>query len=245
MLKVFFFLLTFNLYAYAHTSITELKYEGGISLFGKVGTANVELIEDFSKNKYKIKITTKSIGLVKKLTANREDIYISEGDIVNNTYIPEKFTKLVVKDEYYEKTTYTFDYKKKEIIRNKILKEVEYVHRFDIETMALVREKNFIQKNKSKTIDFTENDFLSLFLNLRKGNIDNGPISYIDKSKKDDLNLINQNLFEVQKDHGEAIYRIGFKNDDSIFVKEAVAEDIAFYGDAYIRKVYEENKILN
>lgn len=244
MIKIFFLILTLGLYSHAHISVTQLQYEGGISLYGKVGIADVELIENFSNNTYKIKITTKSIGLVNKLSSNREDLYLSEGNIDNNTYIPEKFTKLVRKDDYYEKTTYTFDYKNKKIIKSEILKEVKYIYKFDVDIMNFTKKKTLVEKIKTKNIDFINNDFLTLFLNLRKGNINNGPISYIDKNKKSDLNLINPNLFEIQKDNGNSIYRIGFKNDNSLFIQEAVAKDIAFYGDAYVKKVYEETKVL-
>lgn len=77
--KSIFTLLVLNVYIMAHTSVTELKYEGGISLYGRVGTADVKLEEDFTNNRYKMKVTTQSVGLVKRLSSNRKDIYLSEG----------------------------------------------------------------------------------------------------------------------------------------------------------------------
>jgi len=243
--KAVFTLLVLNVYVMAHTSVTELQYEGGISLYGKVGIADVKLEEDFTNNTYKMKVTTSSTGLVKKLSSNRKDIYLSEGSIENGTYIPKKFTRLVLKDEYYKKTTYTFNYQKSEVIKREVSKKVKYISEFDIDQMKLVGKKTFVEEDISEYIDFKTNDYLSLFLNLRKGNLKNGAVSYIDKKDKDSVNLINQNLFEVQKDYGEDVYRICFLNDESIFFKKAVAEDIAFYGDAYIKKIYEKKNIIN
>jgi hypothetical protein len=243
--KSIFTLLVLNVYIMAHTSVTELKYEGGISLYGRVGTADVKLEEDFTNNRYKMKVTTQSVGLVKRLSSNRKDIYLSEGRIESGAYVPTKFTKLVIKDDYYEKTTYDFDYKNGEVVKRKVSKKVKYINEFDIDQMKIVEKKTFAEEDVSEYIDFKNNDYLSLFLNLRKGNLKNGALSYIDKKDKDSVNLISQNLFEVQKDYGEDTYRIGFLNDEGIFFKEAVAENIAFYGDAYIKKVYEKNNIIN
>ena len=243
--KAVFTLLVLNVYVIAHTSVTELKYEGGISLYGKVGIADVKLEEDFTNNTYKMKVTTSSVGLVKKLSANRKDIYLSEGSIEDGTYLPKKFTRLVIKDDYYKKTTYTFDYDNSEVVKREISKKVKYISEFDIDQMKLIDRKTLAEEDISEYIDFKTNDYLSLFLNLRKGNLKNGAISYIDKKDKDSVNLINQNLFEVQKDFGEDVYRVGFLNDKSLFFEKAVAQDIAFYGDAYIKKVYEKNNIIN
>ena len=77
----------------AHTSVTELRYEGGISLYGKVGVVDVKFEEDFTNNTYKMKVTSASTGLVKKFSSNRKDVYLSEGLIKGGVYVPKKVHK--------------------------------------------------------------------------------------------------------------------------------------------------------
>ena len=249
MFRIFFknilALLILNISAYGYTSVTELEYEGGISLYGKVGFAIIKLEENFSKNIYKMTVTASSTGLIKKLSSNRKDIYIGEGFIKNGIYVPSKFTKRVLKDDFDEKITYIFDYENEKVLKESVIKKLEYSHKFDMNKMGIVQTKELVTKEKSEYIDFHKDDFISLFLNSRHGNLKGVNISYVDKKEEDSINIISKNLYEVGKDYGNDIYRIGFLNDESIFFKEAVAEDIAFYGNAYIKKVYEKSNVVD
>ena len=118
----------------ANISVTKVKYEGGISLFGRVAIADIVLEEDLDKNRYKMQVTASSAGIVKAMTSNRKDIFISEGDMSNGIYVPTKFTKLVLKDGYEEKTVYTFDY-----ISNKVLKETYKEELVDDDTFNIIK----------------------------------------------------------------------------------------------------------
>jgi len=79
-----------------------------------------------------------------------------------------------------------------------------------------------------------------MFLNLSVDKLKNGAIGYIDQKDSDDVMLISKTMFEVSKHNGDELYRIKFSKDKSMFFDKAVAEDIAFYGDAYLKKISEE-----
>ncbi len=245
LIRTLFLLSVITLSLDAYNSVTKLKYEGGISLYGQVGVVNITLQEDRKKNIYKMTVTASATGLVKKLSSNRKDIYISEGVIKDGVYIPNISINHVIKDDFDEITTYIIDHEKNSVLKTKKLTKIEYGHKFDINRMGVVRTEELVTKEESKQIDFATNDFISLFLNSRAGNIKNEDVVYIDKKEKDSIRVINKDIFEIGKEFREDIYKIRFIDDESLFFKEAIAEDIAFYGNAYIKKIYEKSDAVN
>ncbi|MEA1956629.1 MAG: hypothetical protein U9N02_09070 [Campylobacterota bacterium] len=229
---------------FANISITKVKYEGGISLFGKVAEADIVLEEDLNKSTYKMIITASSIGVVKALTSNREDIFISEGKVKDGVYIPYKFTKIVTKNDYIKKTIYTFDYKSSQVLKETHKEEMVDDSSYDIIKLELISKQKLVKSNDSEYIKLRKNDYVSMFLNLSVNNLENGAIGYIDQKDSDDVMLISKTMFEVSKHDGDELYRISFSKDESMFFEKAVAIDIAFYGDAYLQKISEE-KIKN
>lgn len=228
-----------SLSLFANVSVSSVKYEGGISLYGKVGSADIRLEEDSKNNTYKMVVVASSSGIIKKLTDNREDIFTSEGKIKNGIYIPDTFTVRVQKDSSTEITTYAFDAKNKQVLKTKYKKEMQSYSRFDVIKVAMVKYSEPVESTSSEYIDYESNDFLSLFLNVRNGNMEHRALTYIDKKETDKIELVNSTLFEVSKENGKEKYAINIVNDGTPFMKEAIAKDIAFYGDAYIKKVYE------
>ena len=240
-----FILLAVSASLYGYASITTIKYEGGISLYGKVAEADIVLEEDFKKGAYRMKVTASSIGLVKTLTSNRVDTFVSEGKIVNGVYCPEKFTKSVTKTNYIKKITYTFDYEQNKVLKETYVEELEKESYYDIYKVKMVYKDKLVKSTQSQSLEMKKNDFISLFLNLSAGNLEAGDISYIDQKDTDSVSLINQHSFEVNKKKSGDLYRINIENDSSIFFAKAVAVDIGFYGDAYVKKVSEYKSVLN
>ncbi len=245
LIKIAIILIVVNISLFGSTSITKVVYEGGISIFDKVAMAEIVLEEDLKNKKYKMEVKVSSVGIVKTLTSNREDTFISEGKIENGMYIPVKFAEIVTKNDYLKKTTYTFDYDSnqilKEIYEEEILEETGY----DIINMESISNKKIQKHEHSEYITLEKNDYVSLFLNLSAENLNTGPVGYIDQKDSDDIMLISKTMFEVSKHGGDEIYRISFSKDKSMFFDEAVALDIAFYGDAYLKKISEEKSIIN
>lgn len=245
-MKKILLILSLSLSLFGFTSVKELKFESGISIYGQVGFADLILEENFDSNSYKMTATTYSTGIVRALTNNRKDMLSSEGEIENGVYKPKQFTKQTIKTDYEKTTTYLFDYVNKTAIKKKIIKKYETKNNFDPFKLKFVKTKKLIVEESSEIINLSHNDFLTLYLNLKHGNLKIGNINYIDKEDDDSIYLINNDLFEVQKHYGDEKYKIVLTDDeDSIFFAKAVARDIAFYGDAYIKKIFEKNTISN
>jgi len=223
-----------------------LKFESGISIYGQVGFVELTLKENFDTNTYTMKATAYSTGIVQVLSRNRSDSFVSEGKIQNGSYIPKKFIKKTVKTDYEKITTYTFDYKNNTVIKHKVLSKYITNSTFNLIKMKFIDTKKFVVEESTEEIELCKNDFLSLYLNLKHGNLKKGNISYVDKDEKDSLFLIDNNLFEVEKNNGEDKYKIALIDDEkSIFFQKAVSINVSFYGDAYIEKIYEKTDIIN
>ncbi len=238
-------LLALSLSLHGYASVTKVKYEGGISLYGKVAEADIVLEKNPEKGTYKMKILAASIGLVKKLTSNRVDTFVSEGRIVDGVYMPSKFTKTVTKDNYLKKITYTFDYKKDRILKETYLEELKDESYYDIVVSEIVEEERLVKSTKKKFLEMKHNDFISLYLNLSAGNIKVGDVTYVDQKDSDVVSLMSANSFEVSKNDAEDVYRINLSKSGGVFFAKAVAVDIGFYGDAYVKKVSEYTSVLN
>ena len=245
MRKIIIILIS-SLSLFGFTSLKELKYESGISIYGKVGFVDVVLEENFDNKTYKIEAIASSIGIVKMLSGNRTDSFTSEGDIVDGVYVPKRFIKKTLKTDYEKLTTYTFDYKNSKVIKSVVTSKYETDSTFDIIKMKYIDTKRLVVKKSTKDIKLHQNDFLTLYLNVKHGNLKKGDITYIDKKDKDSISLINEGLFSVEKNYGEDRYNIALTYDkNSIFFQEAVSINVSFYGDAYIRKISEKSNIIN
>ncbi|MFA6191114.1 MAG: hypothetical protein WC665_02050 [Sulfurimonas sp.] len=240
-----FILLAFGEPLHGTVTVIKAKCEGGISIYGKVGVADITLEEDSDKKSYKMKVETSSIGLVKALSFNRHDIFVSEGVIKDGLYLPHRFIKHTLKDDLDEMITYLLDYENKTLLKTTKVKKTKHYYGYDIQSFEIIPRQKIIETDESEYIDFQSNDFLTLYLNLKNNKLKTGNISYIDKKDEDNLQLINKNLFEVQKDNGRTKYHISFLNDNGFLFKRAVALDIFFYGDAYIEKLYEKTEIIH
>lgn len=245
MKKILIILLTLNISLYASISIQKLHFESGLSIYGKIGFVDVILEEDTEKQTYKMQAIAKSIGIVKVLSGNRTDHFISEGKIENGVYVPHTFTKKATKTDYEKSTTYSFDYRYNTVVKNVVKSEYVDDSTFDPFEMRYVSAKKLVVKKDSSEIKLYPNDYLSLYLNLEKGNLKNGVISYVDKKEKDRLLLHNHGLIEVQKNHGEDKYNIIVDYDDSSrFFNKVESIGVAFYGDAYIKKISDRTKLI-
>ena len=245
-MKKVLLILSLSLSLFAYTSVKELKFESGISIYGKVGFVNMTLKENFDDNTYIMSATASSTGVVKVLSRNRVDSFTSEGKMQDGIYIPLKFTKKTVKTDYEKITTYIFDYKNNKLLKSKVLSKYIVDSNFDLIKMKFIDTKKFVVEKSNEELELYDNDFLSLYLNLKHGNLKQGNISYIDKDEEDTLFLINNNLFQVEKNNGEEKYQIALVDDEkSIFFQKAVSINVSFYGDAYIEKIYEKTDIIN
>ena len=242
-MKTFIFLLIIISSLFGATTLQKLKFESGISFYGKVGFVDVVFQEDTQHHTYKIEAQAYSTGLVKVLSQNRKDSFVSEGSIEEGVYKPHSFTRITTKNGYKKVTRYSFDY-----TRNIVKKTVEQERRFtrksfDPIKFTIVEVPQVQKETNTQELPLVANDYLSLYLNFKHKKLHKGALEYIDKNKTDKVLLLEESLFEVQKHNGKEKYRIVLKEDEkSIFFQEALSLNVAFYGDAYIKKVWEKKE---
>jgi len=238
------FILTFSLVA--KTTIEELRYESGISIYGQIGYVSLRLEENHDEKTYKIQATTTSTGIVKYLSSNRIDTFISEGNIIDGVYIPLKFTRITSKNDSTKERVYTYDYIQKNVLKIETINTLEDHSEIDIFSLKTIKKDKKIKKINKEIIDFKSNDFLSLYLNLQHGNLDYGKVPYIDMKIKDNLFFVQENLFEVHKNNGEEKYSVSMiPSKEGIFFEQVTSVDIGFYGDAYIKKLSQTSTTLD
>lgn len=245
-IKTLLLLLTVNVSLFALTTIQELRYESGISIYGQIGIVELFLEENNDRNTYKITVKTTSTGIVKYLTNNRIDTFISEGTINNGTYLPSKFTRKTSKNNYKKLRTYLFDYANQTVQKTEVISRLKIKTIFEPISVSFTQKEELIKEIKEENIDFERNDFLSLYLNLVKGNLKYGKVPYVDMKEKDELIFVKENLFEVHKNHREDTYFVEMTPDeDSAFFKQVTSLGISFYGDAYIKKIHQKSRIFD
>ncbi len=245
-MKKIFLLFIISLSLFSSTLVQKVKYQSGISIYGKIGFVDLKLKEDRKNKTYFFKATTTSQGLVQYLSSNRIDVFISEGIISKGVYKPLKFTKKTSKTDYNKTTVYIFDYEKHTVLKTKTIQEYKIISTFNHIDFSFDDERKLFVEENTENIDLEGNDYLSLYLNLKKGNISRGKVPYVDKKDKDTLLFLGNNLFEVQKNFGEDNYKISMIDDNkSIFFHKVQSIGVSFYGDAYITKLSEEKYFLD
>lgn len=244
-IRVVLILLLYTTSLFSSVSLYKLKFESGISFYGKIGFVDVILKEDRQKHIYMMKVKAYSTGLVKLLSRNRKDTFISEGNIINGIYKPHKFTRISTKHDYKKVTVYQFDYKKNSVYKTVKIEEWRMKKTFNPMTLTWIKKRQLHKEEKKEKIALVPNDYLSLYLNLKQGNLKPGIIKYIDENKENKIVLLNNSLFEIEKHNGKKKYKIKLIGDNkSMFFQEAISINIAFYGDAYIRKIWERKRVL-
>lgn len=242
-MKIIILLITIHFGLHAFSSIKTLKYESGISIYGQIGFVDLMYEENHDLHTYKMHAKTTSIGAVKFLSSNRIDSFTSEGKIVDGIYIPLKFIRHTSKNNYNKKRIYIFDYENKKVIKTEVFSKLETISNFDMASMSFKDSEQTVTKTSTKDIDFAVNDFLSLYLNFTRNNLEKGEVTYVDIKDKDNLIFVDTNLFAIHKNYGEDKYNIlMIKDSSSIFFEKVFSVGISFYGDAYIKKISESTQ---
>lgn len=144
-------MIVFFVYA-AHIGAKELNatYRVSYGIFGELGISEAHLKTD--GNRYKIEVSAKTTGIVKRLSQNRQEYYISRGHVVEGMLVSDS---LEVRRSHGSKVSikrYVIDHKKKKVTKFNIKKRAGKVY-----------------QNDSKVLDFySKDDLLTLYFNLSK-----------------------------------------------------------------------------
>lgn len=243
-MKFLVLLLFFVNEIFAITKVHEIEFESGIEIYGKIGRVSMKLEENFTLHTYKMRVTSVSIGILKSLTSNRKEIYISTGVIKDGIYIPKKFVKKAIDDGMKDVVTYKYNGETKYVLKSRHREKEVLKTYFSHELFKFIEKTQIKVKDKVSKIPYCKNDFLSLYLNYTHNNLDMGSVKFLDQKGKDKVTLIDLKKFRLEKNHGEKELLIELINDEeSVFFKKAITH-VAFFGDAYIEKISEKDYTL-
>ena len=230
-------------------SITQAKvldatYSVSYGMFGELGISEAHLETD--GNTYVIEVSARTTGIVKRLSQNRQEHYISRGHVVDGMLVSDS---LEVRRSHGDKASvkrYVIDHKNKKVTKSYIKKRAGSVYQTD-----------------SKVLDFySQNDLLTLYFNLSKtinlrkagtyalravgAEKQNGKVSIVVPDAKDRIAyeevlgkgafdyltaIVYQKLFESNR--GELMIAVG---KDGI-AEKAVLKDLILYGDLTAKRI--------
>jgi len=147
---ILFVILLLTYTSYAEVKNLDATYSVSYGMFGKLGISEAHLETD--GNTYSIKVSAKTTGIVKRLSQNRQEYYLSQGHVVDGMLISDS---LEVRRSHGNKASikrYVIDHKKKRVTKSYIKKRAGKVY-----------------QNDSKILDFySKDDLLTLYFNLPK-----------------------------------------------------------------------------
>lgn len=240
------------------------RYDVVVTLFEKVGYADLILKED-EKN-YEIKLTATTTGMAATLLKNRVETFTSRGKIINGKYLPDIFIKTRESNKRSRTQTYYFDHARKEI---KFIEEkTKLVSRssFDPSTLNIsykdVKESSREEKMED---EYIKDDSLTTYLNTKTNcnpktkeyplfaigaNNDKNSVllSYLDKNRATNLRSLEEsdNLYNIHVepfDKSDRIVDVLVALDSDGILKEAFMGEIFWVGKISLNRVY--HKIIH
>jgi len=222
----------------------DATYKVSYGVFGQLGISKAHL--ETHKDTYTIEVSAKTSGIVKKLSRNRQERYISKGHIVNGLLVSDTLHIVRSYGRKYSEKTYIIDHKHKKVIK-----------------ISIAKNKGKIYKNKTQELNFySQDDLLTLYFNLsarmdpsKAGMYEltavgaekqDGKVKIVipDKGRRGQYQkilgngdfwyltaIIYQKIFESNK--GELMIAIG---KDGI-AQKAVLKDLIFYGDLVAERI--------
>jgi len=128
----------------------DATYSVSYGIFGELGISEAHL--ETEGNTYLIEVSAKTTGIVKQLSQDRQEHYISRGHIVEGMLVSDS---LEVRRSHADKASikrYVIDHKKKKVTKSYIKKRAGKIY-----------------QNDSKVLDFySKDDLLTLYFNLPK-----------------------------------------------------------------------------
>jgi len=145
----------------------EVKYDVLFSVFGKIGETTVKYEEH--NQHYKITVIATTMGITAKLTSNRVETYISEGEVIDTLLKPRTFKSLKKSDKKIRTKTYSFDHNSKIVMLDVNTTRIKTDRSFDLKTLNIIETKKEVHSHSSREYDYyAADDTLTLFFNTPK-----------------------------------------------------------------------------
>ena len=230
--------------SYADVKNLDATYSVSYGLFGKLGISEAHL--DTDGTRYSIEVSAKTTGIVKRLSQNRQEHYISQGHVVDGMLVSDS---LEVRRSHGDKVSikrYSIDHKKKEVVKSYIKKRAGKIYQNDSEILDFYSKDDLLTLyfNLSKIIDLKKSGTYALgavgaekqqgkisivipdtkHLALYEKVLGKGEFDYLTA-------IVYQKLF--QSNRGELMLVIG---KDGI-AEKAVLKDLILYGDLTAKRI--------
>lgn len=217
------------------------KYKVTFGIFGQIGIAKTNLhVQD---NRYKITIHAKTTGIANLLSGEREEWYISSGQVNNDG---------ILVPDYYQKTVKRNSSSGGKTILKKDIKKYIFSHAKKALHVEQIKYKGKSVNYEKKDGDYyAPNDLLSLFFNFKNmlpslhvkspskfyavgANKTDGRIDVLPLKRSSSLDwkdghlmkvIVNDDIFASDK--GELLINL---RDDGL-CKQAILKDVLFFGD--------------
>ncbi len=222
----------------------DATYSVSYGMFGELGVSDAHL--ETKGDTYIIEVSARTTGIVKRLSRNRQERYVSRGHIVDGMFVSDSFDVVRSYGNKVSTKRYTVDHQKKKVTKSSVRKKAGKVY-----------------QNESIVLDFySKDDLLTLYFNLpRRVDLNkaktyeltavgaekqSGKVKIIVPEKKEqkryeeslgkgDLQyltaIVYQKIFESNR--GELMLAIG---KDGI-AEKAVLKDLILYGDLVAKRV--------
>ncbi|MBD3799135.1 DUF3108 domain-containing protein [Sulfuricurvum sp.] len=118
------FLVLVLLSQMASAKVLTATYEISYGIFQTMGIADARF-ETRDNDTYSIRIEARTTGIAKLLSNNRVEVYESHGTIVNGKLVPNKYIKIRRTDSKKTTKRYTFDHRKKTVLKE-VIEGVDY-----------------------------------------------------------------------------------------------------------------------
>lgn len=260
-----FFVISFLLISSLSSKEFSTRYDVNVGIFGKVGYADVSLIEN--GNDYEIKLSAITVGTAAVLTGHRVETFISKGKIINGKYVPNTFVKTKTQTRRSRVQNYFFNHEKKEV---KLLQEKTKLvscTEFNPATFEF-KTKDVAEKDNEEKIvdDYRPDDVLSSYLNTKDNckakertvellafgaynHKNDVTLTCLEESKKTSVlsrfsNEIKDiyNLHVVPHDKDDTTVDVLVAYDSDGLLKEAILGEVFWIGEITAKRVYHNIK---
>lgn len=258
-MKIRFFLIFFLVVNTLFAKEFSSRYEIEVTLFKKVGYADIIFKED-GKN-YETSLMVTAVGMAATLLRNRFETFTSKGRIVDGRYVPDIFIKTKEDTKRSRTQTYYFDHDKKEIKlieeKTKLLSKAS----FDSSNLGITyRDVNESSREEKIEEQYMKNDSLTIYLNAKTNcnalsreyplyaigahnDENNVLLSYLDKNKGTKISSLQEsdylyNLNVEPFDKSDTIVDVLVVLDSDGILKEAFMGEVFWIGKITAKKIY-------
>ena len=144
-----------------------VKYDVSFSIFGKVGEAEVKRI--IEKDRYLFSVSGVTMGIAKVLSNGRKESYISQGAVLNGTFVPDVLVKVRQRNDRVKYKVYIFEHEKRSVTYENIELKTVTERSFDVAGMRFItheREKFYSLTRQNDY--YARNDIVSLYFNAHR-----------------------------------------------------------------------------